>query len=174
MTDGFEEATSQRNWLERLGDKIPGFRGFQNRELRRDVDKLQREHISHRLTQLKTRVREKAGRYTDAGRIGSLQPFDRIEKRLEGLSQTVRFSDYGATGLFDPVKIKEAELERLYQFDLSVLHDLEALDAAVTEIPDPGADDPGPSLDGTLARLSDLEGKWAERKTVITDVVQVS
>jgi hypothetical protein len=174
MTDGFEEARSQRNWLERLGDKIPGFRGFQNRELRRDVDKLQREHISHRLTQLKTRVREKAGRYTDAGRIGSLQPFDRIEKRLEGLSQTVRFSDYGATGLFDPVKIKEAELERLYRFDLSVLQDLEALDAAVTDIPDPGADDPGPALDGTLARLSDLEGKWAERKTVITDVVQVS
>lgn len=174
MTDGFEEARSQRNWLERLGDKIPGFRGFQNRELRRDVDKLQREHISQRITRLKDRVREKAGRYTDAGRIGSLQPFDRMEKRLEGLSQAVRFSDYGATGLFDPVKIKEAELERLYRFDLSVLQDLEALGAAVADIPDPGADDPQPAVDSALSRLSDLEGKWAERKTVISDVVQVS
>lgn len=174
MTDGFEQARSHRNWLERLGDKIPGFRGFQNRELRRDVDKLQREHISQRLTGLKNRVRDKAGRYTDAGRIGSLQPFDRIEKRLEGLSQAIRFSDYGATGLFDPVKIQEAELERLYRFDLSVLQDLEALDAAVADIPDPGVDDPQPALDVALSRLSDLEGKWAERKTVISDVVQVS
>src|SRR5689334_15331538 len=36
MTDGFEQAKAQRNALERLGAMIPGFRGFQDRELRRD------------------------------------------------------------------------------------------------------------------------------------------
>ena len=46
MTTGFEEAQERRNWLERLVDKIPGFRGFQDRELRRDVDKMQREHLA--------------------------------------------------------------------------------------------------------------------------------
>lgn len=174
MSDGVEEARSQRNLLERLGAKIPGFRGFQDRELRREVDKLQREHISQRLTQIKDQVRQKATRHTDAGRIGSLQPFDRLEKRLEGLSQAVRFSDYGATGLFDPIKIKEPELERLYRFDLALMDDLEALDSALAAVPDPGSDDPAPALEQALSVLGRLEAKWAERKTMISNVVQVS
>lgn len=174
MTDGFEQARAQRNWLERLMDKIPGFKGFQNRELRREVDKLQREHISHRITELKGEVRETVGRYADAGQIGALQPFDRLEKRLEGLSQAVRFADYGATGLFDPVKIGEEELERLYRFDLSVMDDLQALAADIEAIPEPGGEDPGPAVQQALSRLGELESKWAERSTVISNVVKTS
>ena len=51
--------------------------------------------------------------YTDAGKIGALSAFDRLDRQLDGLSQAVRFADYGASGLFDPVKIKDAELQRL-------------------------------------------------------------
>ena len=40
MTDGYEEAKAGRNVLERLGEKIPGYRGFQDRELWRDVERL--------------------------------------------------------------------------------------------------------------------------------------
>jgi len=175
MTDGFEQARTQRNWLERLTDKIPGFKGYQNRELRREVDKLQREHISHRLTEIKGRVRDHAGRYTDAGRIGALQPFDRLEKRLEGLSQTIRFSDYGATGLFDTVKIREPELERLYQFDLSVMDDLQALGASVESIPEPASEgNPDSELAQAMSLLEGLETKWAERKSVISNIVRMS
>ena len=43
MGDGYESAQKQRNWLERLGARIPGFKGYQDRELRRDVDRMQRE-----------------------------------------------------------------------------------------------------------------------------------
>ena len=76
MTDGLDEAKDRRNLLERLGDKIPGFRGFQDRELRREVDKLQREHLGAELTALKGRLREKARSYTDAGRLDQAD-FDR-------------------------------------------------------------------------------------------------
>jgi len=46
MTNSFDEAKAQRNILERLGEKIPGYRGFQDRELRRDVDRTLREHLA--------------------------------------------------------------------------------------------------------------------------------
>jgi hypothetical protein len=77
MTNGFEEAKLHRNWLERLVDKVPGFRGYQNRELRRDVDRLQREHLAKELGGLKTVVRMKAREYTDEGQIGMLHLFER-------------------------------------------------------------------------------------------------
>jgi hypothetical protein len=103
MTNGYEEAKAGRNILERLGEKIPGYRGFQDRELRRDVDRLQREYLSSELGRLKGVLRDKARSYTDAGKIGALTGFDRLDRQLDGLSQTVRFADYGATGLFDAV-----------------------------------------------------------------------
>jgi len=70
MTNGYDEAKGQRNLLERIAAKIPGFRGFQDRELRRDVDRLEREHLASEVGRLKAVVRERARAYTDAGRIG--------------------------------------------------------------------------------------------------------
>lgn len=169
---GYEEAKAQRNALERLGDKIPGFRGFQDRELRRDVDKLQREHISGEVGRLKAVLRDKARAYTDAGQIAQLGPFDRLDRQLDGLSQSVRFADYGASGLFDAVKIGEAELQRIYEHDLSLLDDLSALGTEVAAIPAPGATDPAAGLDQVQQRVRALEERWRGREQVISNVVR--
>src|SRR3954467_8449498 len=104
MANGYEEARGQRNWLERLGDKIPGYRGFQDRELRRDVDRQLREHLAAELGRLKGAARDHARAYTDARKRAALNGFARLDRQLDGLSQAIRFSDYGAAGLFDPVK----------------------------------------------------------------------
>jgi hypothetical protein len=200
MSDGFEAAKGQRNLLERLGDKIPGYRGFQNRELRRDVDRIQREHLGAEVGRLKSLLQGKVRDYTDAGRLTALNAFVRLDRQLDGLGQTIRFSDYGASGLFDPVKIGEPELERLYQFDLSIVEDLAAVEQAIAAIPPPSAggaagpavapgagaaDAPGaapapaaaaPSLDGALdplrALVQALDDKWRQRRQLISGAVQ--
>ena len=46
MNDGMERARDRRNILEQLGAKIPGFRGYLEREMRREVDKLQRDWLA--------------------------------------------------------------------------------------------------------------------------------
>jgi hypothetical protein len=176
MTNGgYEEAKAQRNVFERLLDKIPGFRGFQDRELRRDVDKLQREHISGEIGRVKTVLRDKARAYTDAGQIALLGPFDRLDRKLDGLSQSVRFADYGASGLFDAVKIGEPELQRLYEFDLSLLDDLGALRTEAAGISSPGvspAADAAAALDRVEQRVRAVEEKWRGREQVISNVVR--
>ena len=174
MTTGFEEAQERRNWLERLMDKIPGFRGFQDRELRREVDKLQREHLAKELGQIKQAVRGKAQAYTDAGQIGALYLFGRMDGRLDGLSQAIRFADYGQSGFFDVVKINEPELDAIYQFDLSLVEDIDRLAGDVAAIPEPGAGDAKQACEGVLARIGDLADKWSERKNVISGVVKTA
>jgi hypothetical protein len=168
MTDGYQGAKAQRNFLERLGEKIPGYRGFQDRELRRDVDRSLREHLAAELGRLKAMLRDRARAFTDAGKIGALNGFDRLDRQLDGLSQAVRFSDYGATGLFDPVKIGEAELERIYQFDLSVVDDLAQLESDVAALPAPGGEDPGPALQRLQDAARALDGKWRQREQVVS------
>lgn len=174
MTEGFEEARSRRNWLERLGELIPGFRGFQDRELRREVDKMQREHLAKELGRLKVVSRGKARAYTDEGQLGVLHLFERLDRQLDGLSQAIRFSDYGASGFFDVVKINEPELEKLYQFDLSVLDDVSGLSGDLAAIPLPGKGDAAEAVEQALTRVGALEDKWAGRKTVISEVVKAS
>ena len=172
MSNGYEEARAQRNVLEKLGEKIPGYRGFQDRELRRDVDRLQREHMAGELGRLKAALRDCARGYTDAGKIGVLSGFDRLDRQLDGLSQAIRFSDYGATGLFDPVKIGEPELQRLYEFDLSVVDDLAQIEGEIAALPSPGAADPGPALERLLQGVRGLDAKWRQREQVIGGAVR--
>jgi len=177
MSNGFDEAKERRNLLQRLGDKIPGFRGFQDRELRREVDKMQREHLSREVATVKKQVRRKVQAYSDAGRIAALTQLDRLERRLDGFSQGIRFTDYGYSGFFDAVKIYEEELDKLYAFDLSLLDDLTALEADIQAIPGPdtvgpGSGEPDESARKALERLNELEEKWAQRKTMISGVVR--
>ena|SRR5579863_8539366 len=175
MSDGYEAAKGQRNFLERLGDKIPGYSGFQNRELRRDVDRLQREHLAAELVRLQGLVQAKVRAFTDAGKIGALSGFVRLDRELDGLAQAIRFSDYGASGLFDPVKIGEAELDRLYQFDLGVIEDIGALEQAIGALPAPRGTESSSELDAAVenvaAKIQGLDRKWKNRRQVISSVV---
>lgn len=170
--DGVAAAREQRNFLERLAARIPGFAGFAERELRRDVDRRQREHLAGRVHELKRQARAVAGAYTDAGRIGVLDRFDRLDRRLDRLGESIRFADYGASGLFDTEKVHAPELAQLYELDLSLLDDLEALGGLVEELPPPHEGDPDAALEAALGRLGDLEAKWSRRETVISRVVE--
>jgi hypothetical protein len=179
MSDGYQQAQGQRNLLERLGAKIPGYRGYQDRELRRDVDKLQREHLAAELGRLKGLLANRARDYTDAGQLGALAAFGRLDRQLDGLQQTIRFSDYGASGLFDPVKINEPELERLYAFDLGIVDDLAAVEQAIAAVPVPGAaggteggGNAGAALDKVRDLVQALDARWRQRRQVISQAVQ--
>jgi hypothetical protein len=182
MTDGYDQARGQRNLLERLGAKIPGYRGYQDRELRRDVDKLQREHLAAELGRLKATLANRARDYTDAGQLAALAAFGRLDRQLDGLQQTIRFSDYGASGLFDPVKINEPELERLYAFDLAIVDDVAAVEQAIAAVPAPAAGAAGAegaagaaagaALDGVRDLVRALDDKWRQRRQVIGEAVQ--
>jgi hypothetical protein len=137
-----------------------------------------REHIAGELGHLKAGVRDKARIYTDAGQIGALNGFDRLDRQIDGLAQAVRFADYGASGIFDAVKIGEAELQRLYEFDLSVLDDVAALAMDLAGVPAPGGtggnggNGAAEALGRAEERLRALADKWRQREQVMGDAAQ--
>lgn len=167
MNDGMERARERRNLLEELGAKIPGFRGYLDRELRRDVDKMQRDWLANQVDRARFALNGTIRAWTKAGRLDVLSTAGSVEKALDRLANRIRHADYGASGFFDVVKIRDAELEKIYAFDLALSETVEYLALQVEQLP-PSSDD------DTVNRLYDAvqaaDRRFDERATVFEDV----
>jgi hypothetical protein len=115
-----EKAREQLNGLERVLHAIPGFKGYYEKELRRDSDRLQREYIVKQLRQVKSSmnsVLQAASRQKD---FELLQACDLFVKTLDKSIGAIRYADQGYSGFFDLVKIREAELDAVYALDAKI------------------------------------------------------
>lgn len=124
----------QRNWLDRLSDKIPGYSGYVDRERRRDIDKLHREHLADRLRDLKAPLTDVMRELSSTGRLFEVGPVDSAIKKLDHLENRVRFASYGYSGFFDVVKIEQAQLDSIYRFDLALVEHVDKLAAKINEL----------------------------------------
>jgi hypothetical protein len=144
--------SEQRNWLERLGDKIPGYSGYVAKERRRDIDKLHREHLADRLRSAKQPVNDAVRELSSSGRLFEVGPLDRALKKIDHIENRVRFASYGYAGFFDVQKIEEPQLERIYRFDLALVEKVEALERVAGELGGRAA-----SAEGLKQAAGDLE-----------------
>ncbi|PYP88607.1 MAG: hypothetical protein DMF61_05320 [Blastocatellia bacterium AA13] len=142
----------QRNWLEKLGDKIPGYSGYVDRERRRDIDKLQRDHLADQVRAIKGPANDVMRELSSGGRLFEVGPVDRILKKLDQLENRIRFASYGYTGFFDVVKIHAEQLDAIYRFDLALVEQVDKLDAKVRELKAQSA-----TADGLKASASEID-----------------
>jgi hypothetical protein len=144
--------SEQRNWLEKLGDKIPGYSGYVAKEQRRDVDKLHREHLAERLRAAKQPLTDVMRELSSTGRLFEVGPIDRVLKKLDQVENRVRFASYGYAGFFDAVKIQEPQLDAIYRFDLSLVEKVEDFERQARELSAKGA-----TADGLKAAAAEIE-----------------
>lgn len=163
------QAASSRNWLEKIVSYIPGYKGYQDKETRRDVDKLHREHVANMLFQLKQPINNVIRELSETGRLFEVNPVDRILKKLDKIENRIRYASYGYKGFFDVVKIQEAQLDQLYQFDLALVNDVELLKAQVDRFVAQSSDKN--SLKAAAAELDraldELDNKFSRRYEAI-------
>jgi hypothetical protein len=126
--------SDQRNWLERLGDKIPGYSGYVAKERRRDADKLHREHLAERLRVAKQPLNDLMRELSSSGRLFEVGPVDRLLKKFDHVENRVRFASYGYAGFFDAVKIEGPQLDLIYRFDLSLVEKVDELERQSREL----------------------------------------
>ncbi|MGQ9585365.1 MAG: hypothetical protein ACUVXG_08190 [Anaerolineae bacterium] len=116
-----DKLKADRNALDELVAKIPGFRGYKEREIRRDADRLIRQHVSRLLEEQRKRLSEIQAQLVEAGRIDLLDDLERLGTRVQGVINKLKTAAYGYAGLFDAVKVNEEQLDALYRFDQGLL-----------------------------------------------------
>ncbi len=118
-----------RTW-EKLIRMVPGIAGYQGRERVRDADKLLRKTLADQVASYQERVEEVKRALVEKKDLRLLSPLDRLTRRMAQSRDTLTFSSYGYTGIFDLAHIGDAELERIYQFDLSLAEKIGKLGVA--------------------------------------------
>ncbi len=169
MSEGVDRARDRRNLLERLVSKIPGFKGYQEREMRREVDKMQRDWLAAQVDRARQAVQKKVREWSRGGSLENLDLASSLEKLLDRLGNRIRHADYGYTGFFDAVKVWEDELERLYEFDLAMCERVEGLAAQIKGLPAAAAEE---ELASMLAAVEEADRAFDERATIFEDVTR--
>ena len=119
MSDFFEKVTSQQDPLKQLLSYIPGFKGYVERQNRRDADKLIRDTVARRFEEQLKRVSSLQSDLVSNGKIEYVDDMEKAAIKLRTFIDKISTAPRGYSGVFDAVKINEAELLAIYQFDLA-------------------------------------------------------
>jgi len=125
--DVYAQAKSQMRLSERIAAALPGFRGYKEKELRRESDKLIRNHLYLKLSRDKDNVRVISQKIADKRYFDVLTDVDRLTAKMDTITEKVNHASYGYSGFFDVVKIKEDSLDRMIDFDNSLVDGVNAL-----------------------------------------------
>lgn len=134
MSDLFDQVTNSQDVVTKILAKIPGFGGYIERENRRAADKLLRDTVSNRFEEIWKRV---SGLQADLVSQGAIEYVDDLEGaaiKFRQFIDRVKNAAYGYSGLFDAVKINEAELLKIYQYDLTLLNLVDEANRAVDTV----------------------------------------
>ena len=117
MDEFFQKVTSQQDPFKKLASFIPGFKGYIERQNRRDADKLLRDTVARRFDEQLKRTSQLQVDMVSSGMIQYVDDIERAALQLRTFIDKISTAPRGYSGLFDAVKINEQELEAIYQYD---------------------------------------------------------
>lgn len=129
--DVYAEAKKQMRLSERIVAAIPGFRGYKEKELRRESDKLIRNHLNRKLLKSKDDLKTIFQKLTDRRYFDVLTDMDRLVAKADRVTEKVNHASYGYSGFFDIVKVKEENLDRMIDFDNKMVEAVDSLASGV-------------------------------------------
>lgn len=165
--DPIANAKSQMGALEGLLSKLPGIKGYREKELRRDTDKQVRDTLARELSERRTKITALQADLLSAGGLLWMDDLEKVGARLQLLIDRIKTAAYGYAGFFDVQRVKEAELDKLAQFDQALFEELPQLDATIESLAkaiaaNEGIKDAATATGNILARLNETFGKRSE------------
>jgi len=159
--------------LETLASKIPGYRGYKEKEGRRAADKLLREHLASQLNEQQRTLAELQRDLLEGGGLLLMDDLERAVTKVQNLADKVRTASYGYAGLFDEIKVKEEELDALYDFDESLLGYVSAIQAAIDALVAAmdASGDVKAAIRDVVSAAEEANATWRQRESTITGAV---
>jgi hypothetical protein len=134
MDNLFNQVVNQQDAIRKLLGKIPGFKGYFERENRRSSDKLLRDMLAARFEETWGRISSLQRDLITQGAISMIDDLEAAAVKLRQVIDRVKSASYGYSGFFDAVKINEKELELIYNYDLAMMDQVDAVTHAIDNV----------------------------------------
>ena len=165
----FQKVTGSMDIFKKIADKIPGFKGYVERQNRRDSDKLLRDTIYRRFRELEGRVSDIQVDFINQGEIKYTDDLEKAALRLRTFADRVRTAPRGYSSLFEAIKINEAELTKLYEYDATLLDKTDDVGRAIDNVQSSVGTDGLPAAIRNLQTVSkDCIKAYDQRQEVLT------
>ena len=146
-----EKVTEALGGLEQLAAKVPGYKGYKEKEMRREADKLLREHLARQFEEQRRRIPDLQKQLISSRQFGFLDDLESGVMKLQYLIDRLKTASYGYAGFFDAVKVKEEQLDALYDFDNALMDEVPRVAAGINSVSEALA-----AKEGTAEAITDL------------------
>ena len=168
MVDLREKVKEDRGLIKNIEMVIPGFRGYRKREDLRIADRLLREELVNRLGRAASSAEEARNALVKRKALDLLDDAAALVTKMNAIVQRVRHAEQGYTGISPDYRILESELNRMYEWDLGLLSNVEDLtDMTGILQRDAGSmteDELSGELEMALRALTDFEQIFDQRR----------
>ena len=172
--DMYAVAKDQMRLSERIVAAIPGFHGYKEKELRRESDKLIRNHLYLKLSAAKNDLKTIFQKLSDRRYFDVLTDMDRLMAKSDRVVEKVNHASYGYSGFFDVVKVREENLDRMIDFDNQLIDEANSLIADVdtfkAELMTGEFKNSKERIQNLTAKLETFEDTFDKRQEVILGV----
>jgi hypothetical protein len=163
--------SDHEGWFESITGKIPLYKGYKEKEQRREADALLRDHLAKQFAEQLGRAEDVASQMLTGPGLMQLDEMGKGNTRLQTFIDKIKTAAQGYAGLFDAVKVKEDELDTLYEFDYSILLKVDEIAEAIDSLQaalDEGDDSKiAPSVRRYVKTVSDTSSLFDKRKDTI-------
>ena len=173
-SDVLSKVKGQMNLPERIAAFVPGFRGYKEKEIRRESDKLIRNHLYMKLSIEKTDLRDIEQKLADRRYFDVLTDMDRLLAKMDRVVEKINHASYGYSGFFDAVKVREDNVDNMIAFDNKLLDGIVALtteiDAFKADLSSGATSNLKTRVQNVTDKLDSLENTFDQRNEVIMGV----
>jgi hypothetical protein len=170
-----DKVKREMSLTERILSYIPGYRGYKEKEVRRESDRIVRMAVVARLRDAKNALRRSLSNPVVAKKISGEDSWriDTLSYRLDRVTQRIDRAVAGYAGLFDAVKIREDKIESIIEYDLGLIEKAESVKSDVRSLiaSEPGSDKWRRIIDGLMSKIDELDLLIDRRIDVLRGVV---
>jgi len=118
MADFYQKIVEQQGTVEDIIRKLPGFKGYFDKNDRRDADRLLREQLVRTFEEAQAQFGQLQKELIESsGGLAHMEHTQSIDTKLRTFIDRIESAAQGYAGLFDAVKVREDALARVYAFD---------------------------------------------------------
>jgi len=125
--DVYEKAKDEMRLPERILAELPGFRGYKEKELRRESDKLIRNDLYGRMLKARSDLKEVFEQLSQHRRLEVLTDMDILVTKYDRVAEKINHASYGYAGFFNVVKVDEGKLDKMIAFDSQLINQVQAI-----------------------------------------------